>query len=249
MLLRREPDRIVAIGQPAHARISGQLAAAWGNERFGELCPRDEVLLAAAQHDIGMAAWDAEPDFNPETGLPYGFIEMPLETHVGLWTRAPGLALTQSRYVALLLSMHGTALYEMRDLEKLSPEDAGRVRAYKASQRELQAELRASLGAPEEEVARNQRLLWNWDYISLALLLDWLPVTAKRVPTTGEPVDLVLSEDLVLDSWPFAAPFVDLSCDGRVLDGPYADEAEMRRALREAPWVQLDFRLLHSTAP
>ena len=197
-----------------------------------------------------MAAWDAEPDFNPETGLPYGFIEMPLETHVGLWTRAPGLALTQSRYVALLLSMHGTALYEMRDLEKARrPRTPARVRAYMAASASSRRSFARRSARPEEEVARNQRLLWNWDYLSLALLLGWLPATAKRVPTTGEPVDLVLSEDLVLDPWPFAAPFVDLSCDGRVLDGPYADEAEMRRALREAPWVQLDFRLLHSTAP
>src|SRR5512132_2393493 len=142
MLLRREPDRIVAIGQPAHARISGQLAAAWGNERFGEPTPREEVVLAASQHDIGMAGWDAEPERNPETGLPYTFIEMPLETHVGLWTRAPALALAQSRYVALLVSMHGTALYGMRDVDALAPEDATRVRAYFSGQRKLQAQLR-----------------------------------------------------------------------------------------------------------
>jgi hypothetical protein len=248
MLLRREPNRIVAIGQPAHARVSGQLAAAWGNERFGALAPRDEVLLAAAQHDIGMAAWDAEPDFNPASGLPYGFIEMPLATHVGLWTRAPRLALTQSRYVALLVSMHGTALYEMRDVDALEPGDAARVRTYLQGQRALQAELRESLGAPPEEVARNQRLIWTWDHLSLAVLLDWAPTTATRVPTADGVADLTLTPELVLDPWPFAAPFVDLTCDGRVLDGPYEDEAQMRAALAAAPWIELDFRLLHSTA-
>jgi len=249
MLLRREPDRIVAIGQPAHARVSGQLAGAWGNERFRPPSPRDEVLLAASQHDIGMAAWDAEPDFNAETGLPYGFIEMPVATHLDLWKRAPALALSQSRYVALLVSMHGTALYEMRDLEKLDPADAVDVRAYLDAQRALQAGLRESLGAGDAEVARNQRLIWTWDHLSLAVLLGWAPTTARAVPTAGGgATDVALSAGLVLDPWPFSEPSVELTCDGRVLDGPFADAAEMRAALAAAPWVQLEFRLLHSTA-
>jgi Protein of unknown function (DUF3891) len=248
MLLRREPDRILAIGQPAHARVSGQLAAAWGNERFGELSPREEVVLAASQHDIGMAGWDAEPELNPATGLPYGFIEMPLATHSDLWTRAPHLALAQSRYVALLVSMHGTALYGMRDIDALEPGDAARVRAYLDGQRALQAELRASLGAPADEVARNQRLIWTWDHLSLAVLLDWAPTTAREVPTADGTADLTLTPDLRLDPWPFTADSVDLSCDGRVVEGTYESEAEMRAALATAPWVELDFRLLHSTA-
>lgn len=249
MLLRREPDRLIAIGQPAHARISGQLAAAWGNERFGELRPREEVVLAASQHDIGMAGWDAEPELNPATGLPYSFIEMPLATHSGLWTRAPLLALSQSRYVALLVSMHGTALYGMRDLGTLEPGDAARVRAYLDGQHALQAELRDSLGAPADEVARNQRLIWTWDHLSLAVLLDWAPTTARDVPTADSSTDLTLCTDNMLDPWPFSTDSVDLSCDGRVLDGPYEDERSMREALAQAPWVRLDFRLLHSTAP
>jgi Protein of unknown function (DUF3891) len=248
VLLRREPDRLLAIGQPAHARISGQLAAAWGNERFVAPAPREEVVLAASQHDIGMAAWDAEPDFNPDTGLPYSFVEMPLATHCALWTRAPSLALSQSRYVALLVSMHGTALYEMRDVGALSAADADRVRSYLEGQRAFQAQLRASLGAPDDEVARNQRLLWAWDHLSLAVLLGWAPTTARPVPTVDGRADLTLGPGLVLDPWPFAADAVDLSCDARVLDGPYADEAAMRQGLRDASWVRLDFRLLHSTA-
>lgn len=249
MLLRREENGdVIAIGQPAHARVSGQLAAAWGNERFGAVEPREEVVLAAAQHDIGMAAWDAEPERNPDTGLPYGFIEMPLGTHLRLWTRAPGLALAQSRYAALLVSMHGTALYEMRDLDRLEPADAARVREYLDVQRALQAELIASLGADERDVARNQRLLWTWDHLSLAVLLGWAPITAKAVPSAAGAIDLRLSGELRLEPWPFAAPSVELTCDGRVLAGPWDSETEMRAALARAPWVRLDFRLLHCTA-
>src|SRR5919202_3885471 len=144
MLLRRDGDNVVAIGQPAHAWLSGQLARAWGNERFGGVEPREEVCLAAHQHDIGMAAWDAAPTLNRDTGLPHSFVEMPIETHVELWSRAWQLALPQSRYAALLVSMHGTALYEMRDLTKLDERQAALVRSYIAGQRAVQERLAAS---------------------------------------------------------------------------------------------------------
>jgi hypothetical protein len=247
MLLREDGDDVICIGQPAHAWVSGQLAAAWGNERFGPVEPRDEVCLAAQQHDIGMAAWDASPELNPETGRPYSFIEMPLETHLGLWTRAPRLALSQSRYAALLVSMHGVALYGMRDLDRMDPGDAARVRAYTDSQRAFQAELLDSLGAADEEVRRNQRLLWTWDYLSLAVCLGWDPATARAVPAAGDPVDMGLEQRgggiVAVDPWPFAADRVDLGCEGRRLAGRYDDEAALRAALERAPWVGLRWEL------
>ena len=109
MLLREDGDAVVVIGQPAHAWLSGQLARAWGNERLGQVTPREEVCLGAEQHDIGMAAWDLAPTLNPETGRPHSFMELPIATHLELWTNAPSRLLAQSRYAALLISMHGVA--------------------------------------------------------------------------------------------------------------------------------------------
>src|SRR5436190_9017162 len=145
MVLREDGDAVVAIGQPAHAWVSGQLARAWGNHRFPAPEPREEVCLAAEQHDLGMAAWDAEPRVNPETGRPQSFMEMPTDVHLELWTRAPRLALVQGRYAALLVSLHGTLLYEYRDFSKASEETRRAVEAYRADQAALQAELVRSL--------------------------------------------------------------------------------------------------------
>ena len=91
-------DTVLCVGQPAHALVSGQLAQAWGNGLFPEPRPREEVCLAAAQHDLGMAEWDASPELNPDTGWPRSFLELPVETHLRLWTAAPRLALSQSRW-------------------------------------------------------------------------------------------------------------------------------------------------------
>ncbi len=258
MLLRPDGEAVIAIGQPAHAWISGQLARAWGNERFPTPEPRDEVMLAAEQHDVGMAAWDAEPDRDHATGRPYGFMDMKLATHLALWTRAPALTLVQSPHAALLVSMHGTALYEMRDLEALAPPEAQAVRDYLDGQRRLQARLLEALGVPEAQARRNQRLLWTWDYLSLAVCLGWAPGVARGVPSARGSEDLRLAgggppgtgpERLTLDPWPFAQRSVSLRCDGRRLEGRYEDDAALHDAMAAAAWVALRWELVPSAAP
>src|SRR3954452_18173168 len=180
MLLRPDGDDVICIGQPAHAFLSGQLARNW--EPRPE--PFEEVCLAAAQHDAGMADWDASPELNPATGLPQSFMEMALETHLRLWTHAPRRVLPQSRYAALLVSMHGSALYEMRNLDRMTPGDADRVRAYLDGQRALQRRLAEGLD-DEEGIERNQQLLWSWDFLSLALCLRWDGRSIDGITYTG----------------------------------------------------------------
>lgn len=236
MLLCSDGDDLIAVGQPAHAWVSGQLARAWGNDRFGTLEPREEVCLAAEQHDVGMAAWEGRPTLNAKTGLPRSFMELPLDEHLEIWWSAAPLVLPQSPYAALLVSMHGTALYERRDLERLTAADAERVRAFLAGQRALQQQLRERLEADGDQVRRNQRLIWTWDSLSLGLLLGWAPFTLAQVPTADGETDVEV-RDGSLDPWPFATPAVTLRYDGRPLAGPYADEEAMRAALAAAPWV------------
>src|SRR5919108_748519 len=178
MLLRRDGDGVIAIGQPAHAWLSGQLARAWGNERFGTVEPWEEVCLAAEQHDVGMAGWERRPTLNPDTGRPHSFMELPLDEHLEIWWSAAPLVVPQSRYAALLVSMHGSALYERRNLTRLPPADAERVRAFLDGQHELQERLLAGLRADPRTAAaaddrllrRNPRPLWTWDSLSLRVL-------------------------------------------------------------------------------
>lgn len=224
MLLRRDADDVIAIGQPAHAWLSGQLARAW----YPAPGPWEEVCLAAEQHDQGMAEWDRAPKLNPQTGLPRSFMELELDDHLEIWWRAAPLVLQQSRYAALLVSMHGTALYERR-----RSADDERVRAFLDGQRELQSRLMA--GFDEEQVRRNQRLVWTWDSLSLGLLLDWGSFDLEEVD--------IHVEDGTLDPWPFATPQLTVRCEGRRLTGTFDDEAAMRAALDAAPWVTLEFEL------
>ena len=93
MLHRQSPDGTILIGQPAHAWLSGQLARAW-SEHFE---PRDEVCLAAEQHDIAWIGWERSPERDPETGLPYTFSALPRLRRLELWSGAAAQLLPQSR--------------------------------------------------------------------------------------------------------------------------------------------------------
>jgi len=256
MLIRHDVEGVIAIGQPSHAWISGQLARAWGNDRFGALEPHEEVCLAAEQHDIGMAAWDLEPTRNPATGLPHSFTEMPLGTHLALWSAAPRRLLAQSRYAALLVSMHGRRLYARRNLDALAQAEADSVRAYLDESHAFHDRLLASLradpdtapAAAPELVERNSQLLWTWDSLSLALCLDWAPFTADDVPTVDDTVDFNLTPGAepgraTLDPWPFAVPHLAVRCEGRRLPGPFETDEELLEALTQARWETVEFGL------
>ncbi len=247
MLLREQDGAVLAIGQASHAWVSGQLARAWGNHRFAVPEPLEDVCLAAEQHDVGMAEWDLRPSLNPRTGLPHSFIELPLATHVSLWAAAPGKLRSQSSYAALLVSMHGTALNERRDLATLSASDGKLVRDYLEGQRRLQATLAGQLGADRDELARNQRLLWTWDSLSLALCLRWQELQLMAVPATDGSLELLLSEHesdrFTLDPWPFATQRVEVHCEGRFLHGRFDTEAQLHEALELAPLIRTSFWL------
>src|SRR3954453_17082285 len=222
MLLRPDGDAVICIGQPAHAWLSGQLARNWHPAPE----PYEEVCLAATQHDAGMADWDAAPELNPKTGRPQSFMEMALDTHLGLWSHAPHRVLSQSRYAALLVSMHGTALYEMRDLSKL--DDPSRGRRYLDEQRRLQRLLGA--GLDQEQLRRNQRLVWAWDFLSLGLCLRWGDASLDGLTLYADTIE----------PWPFATETIALHTDARRLGGRYETAAHLHAALDAAPWVTLE---------
>ena len=87
MLFRTEPSGVLAISQPTHAWISGQILRAW-DEAFGE-----PLLLAAEQHDIGWLDWETAPSFNPETGRPHLFREIGAAVHSPMWSQGVERAL------------------------------------------------------------------------------------------------------------------------------------------------------------
>ena len=263
MLLRRTDTGWLAITQPAHARLSAQIAAAWTAEWAAPVAPRDEVVAGTLLHDVGWLDWEASPTLNVETGLPHTFLQLPIAVHIGMWRTAADRALTFGRYPALLTSMHGTRLYGSRDLTTLPRSDAALIRAFLAEETARQEMLIASLlGDPStlasvdaQQLAVNSQYVALWDAMSLAICGG---ITESRsfhqVPSSGGPASMRIIptqgvDRLTLEPWPFGDSTVSLSFDARRIDSTFNNEDAMRNAMNAAAWVQVSVELIPDSSP
>jgi hypothetical protein len=245
VLVRTTAEGALAIGQLSHAWLSGQLARRWGNELVRPAEPFEEVVLGAEQHDIGWALFDLEPRFNDQSGMPRSFLELTVEEHLAIWRDAPARLLSQSLHAALVVSMHGSSLSELR--ARVNSEQASALREHIDQEHARQAQLRAALGVSERQAELTQRQMWTWDGLSLALCMAWRPFTAREVPSRDGMIDIELRdlEDGVstLDPWPFADKQLELRCEARRLAARYESEEQMRMAFERIWPSPLKFTL------
>ncbi len=173
---------------------------------------------------------------------------MPRLRRLKLWSGAGELVLPQSRYAALLVSLHGTLL-----VERFPPEGGEEVRRaladYREQERGFQARVLDSLrGDPRygrhstpETVERNRELIFAWDGLSLALVHGVVEERTSAghalAPVDGGP------EHVTVAPWPFREDSVTVTCEGRLLRETFADEQELRRGLAKAPWTTIETRL------
>jgi Protein of unknown function (DUF3891) len=254
MLLRKDEESVIAIPQPSHAWLSGQLARGWGNERFAAPAPKEEVCLAAELHDIGWLTWETSPVCDERSGLPQEFFALPPQKHLALWKRGVRHACTFGRYPALLVSLHADTIYTRHfDFNKASPEVANAVRAFLDRQRRFQTRMANSLRedpktckqAAPETIESNRLLIAALDKMSLEIC--WGVKTITTIPdvpaATGEKIELSLfpgpAETVIVDPWPFGAERVTVQAEGKRLRGRFSRQTELQRVLGKAETVQV----------
>jgi hypothetical protein len=257
MLLRSHSEGVLLIAQPAHAWISGQIARAWGNERFGDFTPRAEVELAAELHDLGFIKWEQSPTLDEATGLPHTFLSLPLEEHLEIWSQGIHEAGCYGRYPALLVSMHYTWLAQTHPHYE-TPANASLVQEFLDTQAAFQSfafnslrrDAHFSRAAELEAFTRNRRLLSLWDWLSLQICMGiTAPETIKEVPDARGLSELVLSphpqaaSHYTLSPWPFRTGSLTLGCESRVLSRKFKSTAELRSGWQNAPHLALQFEL------
>ncbi len=240
MMYRTEAERTLAISQPAHAWISGQLL-----RRIA--APVSETLrLAGEQHDLGWLDWETAPSFDTTTGRPPSFREVGAAIHAPMWTAGVERALSAwGPQVALLISRHGGRIYRRFGLPHAGPEDAAAIRGYLARQAPRETEWAAACGLGDVELNRQSALIAFVDALSLALC------GALRAPAELElPGGVVrLTEagpwDFRLSPWPFEGGAFTLEGQGWPLPhgGRFADEAAMRGWLASPHWEAFAARL------
>lgn len=250
------PSAVIA--QLEHTRLAGRFAAAWGNDVFAPLSPRDLMEYVVTHHDEGWDAVDAHVGRVAETGLPWNLVTTPLPELVKSSARGPELNERRHPFCGLLSSMHSYGLYHGRYglsdkvfVHAIPPAHRPAVDDMLARELGRQKRLRAALAADpatapwveERALFHNYKLLQFYD--TLALYFNCTHEAARgtssfpNVPRRlGDDVAITVSrvEEGVyrFAPYPFARDGLELGWEYRPL-APQPEGTEMAAALSRVP--------------
>ena len=173
---------------------------------------------------------------------------MDVSVHLPLRLQSPKRLMAQSRYAALLASLHHTSFYERPPSIGLLRPAGRKIRDYLEQSAALQAQLRQTITAGDAEIDRNWRLVRTFDGLSHDLLHDRAPRERANVPAADGAVVKLRIERRdgahTVDPWPFSGDRVTVRCEGRLLAETFTDERDMHAALDSAPWTDIAFDLV-----
>ncbi|SCG68036.1 DUF3891 family protein [Micromonospora humi] len=180
MIVTRRDGALHLVEQVEHGRVAGELAAAWGNDRFERPTPGTPVRTAAARHDEGWRAWDARVLFHELERRPRHFLEIDAAEHVRLYRQGVERVALGDVYAGVLVGMHWTGLYRGRwsapDARgRLEPGADGRAAqdaAVDAEERRWIAAKRLAWTAAEPRAVFETRLWHNYELVQLWDLLS-----------------------------------------------------------------------------
>lgn len=255
------------ITQIDHARVSGDLARAFGNADFAPLAPREAMEFVAAHHDEGWDVVDVKATRDPRTGLIHHLTQTPIPDLVLTGSRSPDFNEAHHPYSGLISSMHTYGLwngrYGLSDkifINVLPDELRPTVAAMLDGELTRQANLRdlladdPSLAAwvTQEGTFHNYKLLQFFD--TLALYFHMTHAAARgesrfvNVPRAlGDDATLIVhplgNGVYALDPWPFAGDDLVLSTRGRFMR-PEPEDADLKRLFDEAEVVEERVKLM-----
>ncbi len=247
----REPHFVITMKE--HLDLCGQLARAYGNDRFESLRPYPEVLYVVDNHDRGWDDYDRNPGIDPSNGLPYLMSRTPALESVKTNRGSPDFNEAHHPYCGLLSSMHTWGLYNKRygftqfvvrtrNTVSIQVADPNRPMVDKmladevARQGRLKAELAKNEATrpwvEENRVFQNYKQLTFFDTLSLYFHLYHASERGEEVyihvPMTADSdsnvtVKKVSDQVYSLDPFPFAGDTLKLTCRGRYAR-PFAND-------------------------
>lgn len=229
------------IEQPDHARMSGQLSEAFGNDAFGAPVPHELLTYIVAHHDEGWESVDALREQSLDTGLPHHLTQTPLPYLVKTSKASPEFNEAHHAFCGLLSSMHTYGLfngrYGMSDfifIDKISDDAKQDVTDMLNTELERQERLKKELSANEESAAwveedalmNNYKLLQFFDTLSLYFHMTHTEGRGEakflHVPD-GKGIDHTLTINptddgaYALSPYPFKDDSVEVTVEGRYL--------------------------------
>lgn len=246
MLFREDAGGLIAISQPMHAWISGQLMRALPGP-FGEA-----LYLTAEQHDIAWLDWEVEPTFDAAAGRPHLFRDVGVHLHAPMWLKGVERALAAyGAHVALLVSRHGGVIYRRFWMRHQHEErDKSAARDYLETQAPREAQWAGMLGLSAADLEFQSDMIAFVDALSLALCGELKPPLELAFPVHGGAARKLKLEaapgpayEFTLEPWPFVKQSLAFEGEGRRLRPSYPDEATFREEFATAPRATISARL------
>ena len=226
------------IFQRAHEMLAMQIARHWKKEKRPHRWA--ELLSAIAEHDNRQEGWKGSRHLN-KAGAPMDFTQkgFSLEQAKGVTE----VAQYKSRFVALLISMHTSYLYEpLRNTDQQTDQ-------FLDEQLEKQQNWRKSLHLSKIEAQRAYNLMHWADRCSLILCKNELPADERRLEVFQDseenPSFIWQRKDhsLAIDPWPFEDKEFQVWVESRSLEKlTYENDEDLARNLlaakvEEKQWV------------
>lgn len=112
MIVYEKEDAFILIAQQDHARISGDLVSAWQDSLFHSAERREELNLAAYEHDSSWIDLDRIPLWNDAVNAPFSFRDFPGNIRFIFYSKGLDRVQETSEYASLLGSILYTTLAE-----------------------------------------------------------------------------------------------------------------------------------------
>jgi hypothetical protein len=227
MIVANDGTFLRLITQPDHARLAGDIAEAWYADGWRTHARRDVLLLAIREHDNGWIEPDAEPAVDPQTGHPYDFISTPEEIKQAIWPRGVERLARQEPLAAAFVAQHALTIFADHQSKPSWSSFFDRMTTMRDTLLDW-----CEVSSPEGRAAfaRDYRLLFLADYLSLAFCNDW----QRTFESDGYQFSL-RGDRLVVVPDPFGKALVSLSVPARQVPARrYQTSRDLHRALAEA---------------
>jgi hypothetical protein len=259
------------VTHPDHARLAGEFAAHWGNERFAAPEPRENVLRGIARHDDGWAARDAAPQITRQgkpsafgvelVGKYAAFEEIDLTDYLAVRNRAVRMIGAEDAYAAILISMHTyNLLSERADRSTIAPEQLPLLDQFLEQQKEFQQALRRAISTerrftPEQAsdavILDHFRLLQATDNLSLLACVDFRrpadllhPLRLRDGSEARVEVNAFGERHFALTPYPFREPSLTFQLPARHVTGKtFGSKVELQNRYAAAPTKMLSVRV------
>ena len=243
MIRRNEGDHWLLIEQAVHARLAGDIAAAWGGPNVAPVPNLDGLAEAITHHDDGWKEWDAAPQIDPVSGIPRDFTEMPMRDATAIWTRSIEICTTESRASGRWASEHFRWLARQAVQNRESHEDRAAAAAFIDEQlslfpEQITRETDSTILPPDSGVS----WLQLFDRLSLRLCCDLPPSPGPVLLPGGGTLttDFGSPQAPVFEPFPFLREQVDFTVPARRVPARrYSTDAEFQEAYNAGVMVQI----------